>query len=537
VPEPDLPVIPGFVVLGPDPFGNDRDRLAAIEEGTRHRVGLQLMPPLYPGERDAIGAVLARYGQVHHPNLAAPTRLAESADVLVLPGADHPTLATAEGADAARGALGRVLADVAAALAALHEAGLAHGQLGLDSVAVAPGGEALLVGSGVLAALHELAPREIPAPEAAADVEALHRLVAAVDGGERSAAGPLAGAVAALGAGAGVAEVAEVLRAAAGGGGPVEGATSAAGAAPVEPVPAPDRKSKKAKRQAAAEPQPEPGPQPEPEPRPEPEPDLDAQTEPAEPAEPRQDGPAAGRVQADGERDGAHDEAGSEPWRDLDEEPPGEGSRLGEAVTWVRERPWLLAVVAFTVLAVAVGWALRPGTGDPAASASAPSVGIEGDGTATPAASTGPEATSTVGVELCGPPEPAPETSPPVPDDWITVIDELYTARSAALVTGQVDLLCDVYDSSSAGLVRDLELDAAYARQNVRPDELTFVVSSATLLSQEGALVTLEITDELQPYNLVNAEGTVVAELPGIPSATWQARLVPDASGEEWRFG
>jgi hypothetical protein len=35
----------------------------------------------------------------------------------------------------------------------------------------------------------------------------------------------------------------------------------------------------------------------------------------------------------------------------------------------------------------------------------------------------------------------------------------------------------------------------------------------------------------------VDAEGRVVAELPGIERATWQARLVPDATGEQWRFG
>jgi hypothetical protein len=29
----------------------------------------------------------------------------------------------------------------------------------------------------------------------------------------------------------------------------------------------------------------------------------------------------------------------------------------------------------------------------------------------------------------------------------------------------------------------------------------------------------------------------VVAELPGIEPATWTARLVPDETGEEWRFG
>jgi hypothetical protein len=203
----------------------------------------------------------------------------------------------------------------------------------------------------------------------------------------------------------------------------------------------------------------------------------------------------------------------------------------------------VLALVAFTVLAVAVGWALRSGTFDRVVSTSSVPTATQAGASppavidATPAASPVPEATSSAGTDLCGPPAPAPEGSPEVPEDWVTVIDALYTRRSAALVTGQVDLLCDVYDPSSTSLVRDLELDAAYSRQAVRPDELTFVVVSATLVSQDGALVTLEITDELEPYNLVDAQGTVVAELSGIPSATWQTRLVPDSTGTEWRFG
>jgi hypothetical protein len=148
-----------------------------------------------------------------------------------------------------------------------------------------------------------------------------------------------------------------------------------------------------------------------------------------------------------------------------------------------------------------------------------------------------PAVAVSAGVELCGPPGAAAPTTPPTPQDWAVVVRELYTRRSAALLTGQQRRLCDVYDQRSAGLVSDLELDAAYTDQQVRPDALVFVVEDAEVVEQQGGLVVLEITDRLEPYALLGGDGTVVAELPGLPATTWQARLVPDSTGQEWRFG
>jgi len=142
-----------------------------------------------------------------------------------------------------------------------------------------------------------------------------------------------------------------------------------------------------------------------------------------------------------------------------------------------------------------------------------------------------------LGTELCGPPAPAPEQSPPLAESWVEVVDELYTRRSAALVTGQTSLLCQVYDPLSPGLASDLELEAAYTEQGVRPDALVFVVEDAALVSQDGVLLTVEITDRLEPYSVLDRNGQVVAGLAGIPSETWQARLVPDPTGTAWRFG
>ena len=176
---PDLPEVPGFVVLGPDPWGSDQDRVAALEEGSRRRVALRLMPPLYPQEREQIADTLGRYAAVRHEHLAAPVELADGADVLVLPMPEHATLAGLEEPPASSGQVVTALAPVAQALAALHDAGLAHGEVAAAVVGVDDQGRPMLMGAGVQAALHDLAPREIPAPDPAADVAALVDLVRA----------------------------------------------------------------------------------------------------------------------------------------------------------------------------------------------------------------------------------------------------------------------------------------------------------------------------------------------------------------------
>ena len=57
-----------------------------------------------------------------------------------------------------------VVAPVAQALAALHSAGLAHGTLRAEVITVDDEGRPRLSETGTAAALHALAPREIPAP-------------------------------------------------------------------------------------------------------------------------------------------------------------------------------------------------------------------------------------------------------------------------------------------------------------------------------------------------------------------------------------
>lgn len=506
---PDLPEVPGFVVLGPDPWGSDQDRVAALEEGSRRRVALRLMPPLYPPEREQMRATLSRYAAVRHEHLGAPVELADDADVLVLPLPERATLARLEEPPASSGQVVTALAPVAQALAALHEAGLAHGEVGADVVGVDDQGRPMLMGAGVQAALHDLAPREIPAPDPAADVAALVDLARA-----QAARCPQ-----------GAPEVDAVLDDVLLTSDVTAPVLAARLLEAVEPEPLGAREDATVAAPEVAEPE-----------APVAEPELPGEPEPvAEPALPGEPVPLAEPEPLTEPEPLAE----PEPQPPAEAESPAEAEEPAEGERWglVRRYPWLVGVVPLVVVAVVVllvrgggddteevGGATRPDTAT-----------VEVTPTAEP---TGPVGeASTLGTEVCGAPEPLPEDVPPVPDDWATVVRDLYTTRAAALVTGQNELLCDVYDPRSPGLVDDLRLDQAYADQGVRPDRLVFEVQEVTLLSQEGALVTVEVTDRLEPYSLVGPDGAVVAELPGIPPATWQARLVPDATGQEWRFG
>ena len=471
--------VPGFVVppgAADETAGGDLDTVPAIAEGTRRRVLLRRLPELDDSDRARMSQVLARVDALVSDDLGEPARLHPDRDVLVL--ADPArTLADDSVAPRSTGQLVTALVPVASALADLHEAGLAHGGVAEGAVEVDDDGRPRLVGAGEIAALHALVPREVPSPTVADDLAALRSMALRL--AER-----------------------------------VNDPT------PAEVLTAPEHADASAREVAAllldlAEPEPLP-------------------------------------------------QADESSWAapDSSDDQETAGRRLDHRRL---DRRWLVLVAAaVAVVAGVVWWVARPddttGSADratlpqpadpvPTRTADAEPTADGGaeptaDGGAEPTADgdaqpTDPEAelAAQTGLALCGAPPPAPESAPERPDDWTQVIAELYVRRSAALVTGQTSLLCEVYDPLSPGLADDIALEAAYQEQNLRPDGLDFVVESAEQVDRDGALVLVEVTDRLEPYLLLGPDGEVAAELPGIESGTWQARLVPDGTGTEWRFG
>ncbi len=478
VPSSPWPEVPGFVVLPraseDGGEGRDPDLVPAVEEGTRRRVLLRRLPELDESDRARMAAALTPVDALTSDDLGAAARLHRSRDLLVLPDPGR-TLADDAVAPRSTGQLVTALVPVASALADLHEAGLAHGRVVEGLVEVDNEGRPRLVGAGEQAALHALVPREVPAPTAEDDRAALQRLALRL--AER-----------------------------------VNDPT------PAEVLTSPENAHASAREVAGllldlADPVP-----------------LDR---PAEALRAASDPP----------------DADPAPSRRLD---------------W----RWLALVAAAVVVVVGgiAWWAARsddtsvadgdrstlPQPADPVPSRTAdsqsgatespapdesPAPGEPPTASGQPTTDAEAELAAQTGVALCGAPPPAPESAPPRPDDWAEVVAELYVRRSAALVTGQTSLLCDVYDPLSPGLADDLALEAAYQEQDLRPDGLDFVVESAEQVERTGALVLVEVTDRLEPYLLLGPDGDVAAELPGIETGTWQARLVPDATGTEWRFG
>ncbi|MQA88594.1 MAG: protein kinase [Streptosporangiales bacterium] len=140
-------------------------------------------------------------------------------------------------------------------------------------------------------------------------------------------------------------------------------------------------------------------------------------------------------------------------------------------------------------------------------------------------------------TELCGGPQPAPTEQPPEVSDWTNVVEHLYDQRAAAYAELDSELLCEVYSPTHPRLARDFDVLQAYAEEGVMAVGLQFEVVTAELVSQESGLVVLEVTDRVSPYQLVDAEGLVVADREGVPEATWEMELVPAADASGWRIG
>lgn len=152
-----------------------------------------------------------------------------------------------------------------------------------------------------------------------------------------------------------------------------------------------------------------------------------------------------------------------------------------------------------------------------------------------------PGAVEETQVDLCGGPRPAPEEEPPEVSDWTQEVQRLYGLRAQAFEELDAELLCQVYAPTSKGLIRDVELMQEYAERNVRPQNLSFEVIDAELVERNGGSVVLKISDRLPVYQLVDTDGEVVDQKPGMENETWNAELVPIAdlgtATPTWRFG
>lgn len=151
-----------------------------------------------------------------------------------------------------------------------------------------------------------------------------------------------------------------------------------------------------------------------------------------------------------------------------------------------------------------------------------------------------PDSVEDAEADLCGGPRPAPEEEPPEVTDWTQEVQRLYNLRAQAFEEINAELLCEAYSPQSDSLVRDVQLLQEYVDQGVRTRNLSFEVIDVELVEQNGGTVVLEISDRVPPYQLVDENGEVVEEKPGMDNDTWTAELGPIADSESvaptWRF-
>ncbi|TDE13470.1 protein kinase domain-containing protein [Jiangella asiatica] len=143
-------------------------------------------------------------------------------------------------------------------------------------------------------------------------------------------------------------------------------------------------------------------------------------------------------------------------------------------------------------------------------------------------------------TDLCGGPQPAPTTPPPTVADWTQEVQRLYSLRAQAFEEGDAELLCQVHAPSNPVLAEDAELLQEYADAGVHTEGLAFEVVNAELVSLDGGRATVQITQRIPDYQLVDDDGEVVQDIDGTGDEPWEAELVAVANEDgtsSWRFG
>lgn len=117
--------------------------------------------------------------------------------------------------------------------------------------------------------------------------------------------------------------------------------------------------------------------------------------------------------------------------------------------------------------------------------------------------------------------------------DWPAILAGLDGRRSAAFAQADARLLAEVYTPGDAMRVDTGRIEAlAAAGERVRGLALRYVDVRARSASADRAR--LIVTDELSPYERVDAAGTVVQRYAGRGARRWQLTLIRGADG--WRI-
>jgi len=122
-------------------------------------------------------------------------------------------------------------------------------------------------------------------------------------------------------------------------------------------------------------------------------------------------------------------------------------------------------------------------------------------------------------------------TVDPAPD-WPTILDDLDAARAAAFANADTVVLGVVDAPGSPALASDRAAVRALAARNLQARGFRIEVVTVQATTVGAASAVLDVTDRRQPYELVGADGSVVATQPGRGPGRWRVELV--LAGDTW---
>ncbi|MDQ1701081.1 MAG: eukaryotic-like serine/threonine-protein kinase [Frankiaceae bacterium] len=199
-----------------------------------------------------------------------------------------------------------------------------------------------------------------------------------------------------------------------------------------------------------------------------------------------------------------------------------------------RLRPVTVAVVGIAVLlgAAGIGVAAAQITRDEPAplAALASTRTTSATATSVPPFATPPGSSTTQSAPARGATPPPPVGDAP----WVSVMTTLDGIRDTAFVAADPTQLASVYVDGSSAAIADHAAMSELRDTGVHADGLRLTVHEVRLIEKSAGHVTLRVVDELPSYRLVDARGGTVRTEAARGATTWRIALQQASAG--WRI-
>ena len=120
------------------------------------------------------------------------------------------------------------------------------------------------------------------------------------------------------------------------------------------------------------------------------------------------------------------------------------------------------------------------------------------------------------------------------PASWRAVLAGLDGRRAAAFAESNPAVLAEVYVEGSPPYAADVASLRSLVDAGNRARPVRHELQEVRLITRTAAGVTVEVTDEMPAYDVVNSAGAVVGSDPGRGPKSWQVELV--LAGDGWRI-